>query len=105
MELLFVTLGGVILGIIARYALPGRGTHGVILVPAVGALASAVLWVALTWLGWPWDGGWIWAVTLVAAGLIVAVVDLVLGRVREEADRRRLADLLSGRAPISAPAR
>ncbi|ARJ05691.1 hypothetical protein DVJ78_09940 [Humibacter sp. BT305] len=105
MELLFVTLGGVILGILARYVLPRRGTHGVILVPAIGALASAVIWVALTWLGWPWDGGWIWAVTLVATAVIVAVVDLVLGRVREEADRRRLADLLSGRAPISSPAR
>ena len=104
MELLFITLGGAILGILAHYILPRQRTHGVVLIPAVGALASAVIWVGLTWLGWAWDGGWIWAVTLLATALIVTALDLVLGRVREEADSRRLADLLSGRAPLPTPA-
>jgi hypothetical protein len=104
MELLFITLGGAILGLIGRYVLPRRDTHGVILIPAIGALVSAVIWVGLTWLGWAWDGGWIWAVTLVATAAIVVVVDLVVGRVREEADSRRLSDLLAGRAPVAASA-
>jgi hypothetical protein len=105
MELLFVTLGGVILGLAARYALPERARHGVVLIPAVGALASAVIWVGLTWLGWPWDGGWIWVVTLAATAAIVVIVDLAVGRTRKQADARRLADLLAGRAPVSASAR
>jgi len=68
MELLFVVLGGAILGLAARYSLPRRHTYGSALVPAVGAGVAAVVWVALTWLGWAWDGGWIWVVSLVAAG-------------------------------------
>jgi len=98
MELLFVVLGGAILGLAARYALPGRQTHGALLVPAVGAALAAVLWVALTWLGWPWDGGWIWAVTLVATGVVVWVGDLALGLVRLRADEDRLVRLSRGAA-------
>jgi len=85
-ELLFVTLGGAILGLAARYALPHRLTHGSVLVPAVGAGAAAVAWVALTWLGWAWDGGWIWWVSFVVAAAASVLVDVVLGRRREAAD-------------------
>ena len=86
MELLFVALGGAILGLAARYALPHRLTHGSVLVPAVGTLVASAVWVALTWLGWAWDGGWIWWVSLVAAALASVAVDLVVGRRREAAD-------------------
>jgi hypothetical protein len=86
MELLFVVLGGAILGLAARYALPRRHTYGVALVPAVGAGVAAVVWVALTWLGWAWDGGWIWVVSLGAAGLASAGVALLIGPRREHAD-------------------
>ncbi|MFC6355043.1 hypothetical protein [Luethyella okanaganae] len=93
MELLFVTLGGAILGIGARYVLPHSSEHGVTLIPAVGAAVAAIVWVGLTWLGWKWDGGWIWWVSLmVAAGASVAV-DLLIGRARSAADARRLAIL------------
>ncbi|WP_394552549.1 hypothetical protein ACDF64_17115 [Agromyces sp. MMS24-JH15] len=86
MELLFVTLGGAILGLAARYLLPRRATYGTILVPAVGAGVAAVVWVALTWLGWAWDGGWIWVVALAAAGVVSALVALLIGPSRERAD-------------------
>jgi hypothetical protein len=65
MELLFITLGGAVIGLLARYTLPYRHAHGSVLIPAVGAGAAAALWVALTWLGLKWNGGWIWWVTLV----------------------------------------
>lgn len=86
MELLFVTLGGAILGLAARYAIPRRRTHGVVLVPAVGAAAAAVVWVALTWLGLAWDGGWIWVISLVASGAAAAGTALFLGPRRERQD-------------------
>ena len=79
MELLFVVLGGALLGVAARYALPRRHTYGSVLVPAIGAGVAAVVWVALTWLGWAWDGGWIWVVSLVAAGLASAASAFVVG--------------------------
>ena len=86
MELLFVALGGALLGLIARYALPRRHTHGSVLVPAVGTGVAALVWVALTWLGWAWDGGWIWWVSFAVAALAAVVVDILLGKRREAAD-------------------
>ena len=81
-----MALGGAILGLAARYALPRRLTHGSVLVPAVGTGVAALVWVVLTWLGWAWDGGWIWWVSLVVAGVAAVVVDLLLGKRREAAD-------------------
>lgn len=86
MELLFVTLGGAILGTAARYALPRRQFYGSVLVPAIGAAVAAVVWVGLTWLGWAWDGGWIWAVALVVAGLVSVASVLLIGPRRERDD-------------------
>lgn len=86
MELLFVALGGALLGLAARYALPRRHTHGSVLVPAVGTGVAALVWVVLTWLGWAWDGGWIWWVSFAAAAIAAVLVDIRLGTRRESAD-------------------
>ncbi|RNE63845.1 hypothetical protein [Cryobacterium tepidiphilum] len=102
MELLFVTLGGAILGLIARYALPHRAAHGAVLVPAVGTAVAAFVWVALTWLGWAWDGGWIWWVSLGASFVVAVVVDLWLGRRRAEHDKRMLHTLTRSGVPARA---
>ena len=86
MELLFVVLGGAILGLAARYSLPRRHTYGSALVPAIGAGVAALVWVALTWLGWAWDGGWIWVVSFVAAGLASVATAWLIGPRRERGD-------------------
>ena len=96
MELLFVVLGGAIIGLAGRYLLPYRHTHGSVLIPAVGVVAASVLWVALTWAGLKWDGGWIWWITLLGTALIVAVADLAIGRLRTQADDRMLHALAKG---------
>jgi ABC-type branched-subunit amino acid transport system permease subunit len=95
-ELLFVALGGAIIGLAARYFLPHRHTHGAVLIPALGVMVSSALWVALTWAGLKWNGGWIWWITLVGTAVIVAVADIVIGRVRTAQDDRLLADLSKG---------
>jgi hypothetical protein len=93
MELLFVTLGGAILGLAARYGLPKRETHGALLVPAIGAIVASVLWAALTWVGWKFDGGWIWVVSLTVAGVAAALVSVFLGRQRKASDTELLTRL------------
>ena len=93
MELLFIILFGIAAGIGVHYALPWKGTHGIALTPAIGGIVAAVVWVALTWLGWAWDGGWIWVVSLVASVVVAAAVDLFLGRARKVSDQRRLVAL------------
>lgn len=99
MELLFVALGGAILGLAARYLLPGRGVHGSALVPAIGTATAAVVWVGLTWLGWKWDGGWIWWVALGSSAVVSVAADVVLSRKRAESDRRMLHSLMKTGAP------
>ena len=91
MELLFVALFGALIGLVARYALPHRGTHGALLVPAVGTVAAMAAWVALTWAGLRWDQGVIWIATLALSALVAAGTDLLIGRRRSSADARDLA--------------
>lgn len=90
MELLFITLGGAILGLIARYCLPYRHAHGSVLIPAVGAGFAGVLWVVLTWAGMKWNAGWIWWITIIATALVTVGVDLLVGILRSKGDERRL---------------
>ena len=98
MELLFVVLIAAGLGFIAHYTLPGRETRGGLLLGAVAAAVSAVVWVALLWLGFTFDGGWIWVISLVAAGIATLIVALVLPGRRRAADARLLHELSGGRA-------
>jgi hypothetical protein len=102
MELLFVALGGVILGLAARLVLPGRSTQGFILVPAIGAAVASVVWVALTWLGWTWDSGWIWLVALGLAAVVSVAAELLIWRLRTRGDKRMLHELTKSGAPRSA---
>jgi hypothetical protein len=99
MELAYVTVIGAALGALARYALPGRRTYGLLLLPAIAAAVTAAVWVGLVWLGWTFDGGWIWVVSLVAGGVSAIVAALVIVRYRATADERLLNHLsASGRA-------
>lgn len=95
MELLFVALGGAIIGLGVHYAAPWRRERGVLLVPAAGVVTAAVVWLGLTVLGWAWDGGWIWAVTLVLSAVVASVLAVLVGRVRSNADDAMLVRLMS----------
>lgn len=86
MELLFAVLGGVIIGAVAHVVVPWHSTRGSLLGPAAGGVVAAVLWEALTWAGWKYDGTWIWVVALVGAGVAALVVEWALGRRRTAAD-------------------
>ncbi len=93
MELLFVALSGVVIGLAARYFLPGRSTQGSVLVPAIATATASGVWVGLTWLGWNWAGGWIWWVSLAASAVVSVVLNLVISRRRIHADQRMLQHL------------
>ena len=86
------------LGFIAHYTLPGRDTRGALLLGSVSAGVAAVIWVSLLWLGFTFDGGWIWLISLVAGGVAALVLALVLPRRRHAADRALLTKLSGGRA-------
>ncbi|WP_166869508.1 MULTISPECIES: hypothetical protein [unclassified Salinibacterium] len=86
MEIVFVTVIGAALGGLIRYLVPGRQWHGLGLMPSVGAAATALAWAILVWLGFTFDGGWIWVISL-AVGVIASVATaLLLPRRREKHD-------------------
>ena len=93
MELLFVTLISFFIGLGLRYGFPGRDTYGVALTPAVAAAVTAIVWVGLTWLGWKFDGGWIWVVSLAAGGVVSLVLALLIPRSRKTGDEELLQQL------------
>lgn len=98
MELLFVTVIGAGFGALVRYVLPQRSTYGLLLLPVVDAAITAIVWVGLVWVGWKFDGTWIWVVSL-ASGMIAAfIVARVLPQRRIARDAQRLDQLARGRA-------
>lgn len=98
MELLFAVLGGLIAGAVAHVVVPWRSTRGALLGPVVGGVVAAVVWEALTWAGWPYDGGWIWVTALVGAGAVAVATEWVLGRRRTAADAATFERTRSERA-------
>jgi hypothetical protein len=86
MELLFAAVIGAILGLVINYVTPGRSSYGSVLLPATSAAVTAAVWVALLWLGWTFDGGWIWAVSLVLGAAVSLALALTLPKKRRVAD-------------------
>ncbi|MCU1545634.1 MAG: hypothetical protein JWP30_734 [Homoserinimonas sp.] len=93
MELLFAVIGGAGLAFAVRYLAPARETYGIAVLPAIGSAVTAIIWAALTWLQWPFDGGWIWVVSLLAAPLAALIVAIVLPRRRIKSDAALLESL------------
>jgi O-antigen/teichoic acid export membrane protein len=98
MELLFVVVIAIGIGGVLRYLLPSRTTYGILLLPAVSGAASALVWVGLLWLGWKFDGTWIWVASLGAGFAAALVTALVLPRRRRSTDARKLHELSGGLA-------
>ena len=98
MELLFVILIAAGLGFIAHYTFPGRETRGALLLGAISAAVAAIACEALLWLGFTFDGGWIWLISLVLGGLVAIVFAVALPRRRHVNDRALLTKLSGGRA-------
>jgi uncharacterized membrane protein YeaQ/YmgE (transglycosylase-associated protein family) len=98
MELVYVTVIGAAIGLLARYVLPGRRWYGILLLPAAAAAVTATVWAALVWAGWKFDGGWIWVVSLAAAVVTSVLIPLLLPRYREAHDAQLMHHLSAGKA-------
>jgi hypothetical protein len=96
MELLFVAVISVGIGLILHYTLPGRETRGSLSLAAVSGVVTLIVWPALLWLGFTFDGGWIWFISLVAGGLVALIVGLAQPASRRSADRAMLTKLSGG---------
>jgi hypothetical protein len=99
MELLFVIVIAAGMGTVLRYVLPSRGTYGLFLLPAIAAAVTAIVWVALLWLGWTFDGTWIWVASLGAGFAAALATGIALPRLRAASDERKLSELAGARIP------
>ncbi len=86
MELLFVALGGAIIGLIAHYSLSGSVRRGVIVLPAVSTAVISVLWEGLIWLGLPAGEFLIWGISFAASAIVAFGLGVVLSRRRTASD-------------------
>lgn len=96
-SLVYVTVVGAGLGVIARYVLPGRKTYGLVLLPAIGAAVAAATWVVVQWfalLEFPLT----WIVSLSGALVVSVVVALIVSRKRTVADAHHMHVLSGGKA-------
>ena len=101
MELLFVVLIGVLAGLLARGVLPHRQVTGVLLLPAIGGVSAAIVWVALTWAGLKWDGGWIWVATIAACLLTLLAANAWVTRARRREDENLFDRVSRSGAPAA----
>ena len=88
MEIAFVLVIAAAIGVIIRYLVPGRATHGLLLVPATATVTGIGLWAILVWFGMPFDGGWIWVISIGAATLAALLTAFLLPGARRAADER-----------------
>jgi len=93
MEMLYVVLLAACFSLPVRYLFRARDTFGVAMFPALGAAVASVVWAGLTWLQWPFDGGWIWVVSLAAGPIVCLIVGMLLPKRRQQADAAMLASL------------
>jgi hypothetical protein len=76
---------------------------GVVLLPAIGGVSAALVWVALTWARMRWDGGWIWVATIAATALTVLGAASLISRARRR-DDEALFDRIARSGPPAARA-
>ncbi|HWL59377.1 MAG TPA: hypothetical protein VNQ48_00640 [Microbacteriaceae bacterium] len=88
MEIAFVLVIAAAIGLIIRYLVPGRESHGLLLLPATATVIATGLWAILVWLGLPFDGGWIWVISIGAATLAALLTAVLLPSARRAADER-----------------
>lgn len=95
MEIIFAAVIAAGIGTLIRYLVPGRETHGLLLLTAVAASVTLIVWVGLLWLGFTFDGGWIWVISIAAGTIAPLALSLVLPGRRAAADEELFERLAS----------
>ena len=74
-----------------HYGTPDRHSRGVVLVPAIAASVAAIVWAAMTWMGFAEDNPWIWLASIVLPVVVAYPASLIIARTRlahDKAERR-----------------
>jgi len=93
MELVLIVTAAGLIGAALRYLVPGRHSHGVAVLPAIGVITGSLLWVILIWLGAPPAAWWSWAIALGLTTVAALVVALMLPKRRQAAEDALWAEM------------
>ena len=96
MQILLAFIIGAAIGAALHFLVGGRGTRGVALAPVIGAFASGLVWMILTWAGFALDNPWLWLSAFVAPIIVTWPVLVILARTRTAHDAREKARLKIG---------
>ncbi len=94
MELIFVILIGLVVGLFARYGMPGRDSYGVVLQFSLGAGVASLSWVALAAAGLDPKRPLIWVVVTALTIACCVLTARALRIQRSRQNERRFAELL-----------
>jgi uncharacterized membrane protein YeaQ/YmgE (transglycosylase-associated protein family) len=95
-QILLAFIIGAAIGAAAHFMVPGRNTRGVVLGPVIGAFASGLVWMILTWAGVGLDSVWLWLSAFVAPIVLTYPALVVLARTRTAHDARERTRLKIG---------
>lgn len=91
MEILIILGYAAILGLVAPYLTTKSSEYGVLVPPAISAIAGSILWVILTWAGFKYEEAWIWIIIMLAMPVVMIIVSqrIAAARIhaREEAKK------------------
>jgi uncharacterized membrane protein YeaQ/YmgE (transglycosylase-associated protein family) len=73
-EILIILIYAVILGLVAPYLTTQSREYGVLLPPAIAAVAGSVLWIVLTWLDFKHAEAWIWIIVMAVMPIAMVIV-------------------------------
>ena len=84
MEIAFIVVYAVILGLVSPYIGLKSEKYGSLVPAAAAFIAGAILWSALTWLGFSATEGWIWTIVMVAMPAVMWLVPKRIEAVRSK---------------------
>jgi L-cystine uptake protein TcyP (sodium:dicarboxylate symporter family) len=90
MEFAVIGFYAIILGLVAPYIHARSDEYGALLAPAVALATGAILWAALTWLGFKYTEGYIWVICMVAMPLVMIIVSSRVASARVHAREKAL---------------
>ena len=96
MQILLAFLIGGVLGAAVHFLVRDAATRGVALGPVLGAFASGLAWMILTWAGLALDNPWLWVSAFVAPLVVTYPVLVLLARARTAHDARERVRLRIG---------
>lgn len=93
MELVLVVTFSGLIGLALRYLIPGRATHGLLVMPATGIIAGSLGWAIAVWVGLDPAGIWAWVVALGLSVAAPSALGIILPQRRQAADDALWAQL------------